>query len=280
MKKHKKTPFVSALSISLALIAAGCKDSAAPSQREPDFGQHNQPLQVSNGLKSVVGEVAVLGDSQSTGGYGQRLSELIRYASQQKLSYFGAASSGRIGSWINGGFAPIPANAFYGCDAYTSDKSCAPSTQPGKRTEAIANIIAQHPYIDLYIITLGDNHFFDPASVKSELPRLIKPILNAGARCAFVSPTEGLGQFANKTTLISNLKAANESVQAELGRSCTFIDSYTVGKDVLKNNSDLQLMRDAVAGDPMNLHPRGAGAKLWAERVFEALKLVNLVTPL
>ena len=104
--------------------------------------------------------------------------------------------------------------------------------------------------------------------------------MNAGARCAFVSPTEGLGQFANKTTLISNLKAANESVQAELGRSCTFIDSYTVGKDVLKNNSDLQLMRDAVAGDPMKLHPRGAGAKLWAERVFEALKLVNLVTPL
>jgi hypothetical protein len=132
----------------------------------------------------------------------------------------------------------------------------------------------------LYIITLGDNHFFDPASVKSELPRLIKPILNSGARCAFVTPTEGLGQFANKTTLIVNLKAANESVRAELGRSCTLIDSYTVGKDVLKNNSDLQLMRDAVSGDPMKLHPRGAGAKLWAERVFETLKNQGLLSPL
>ncbi len=69
---------------------------------------------------SVIEEVAVLGDSQSTGTYGQRLSELIRSESKQRLSYFGAASSGRIGAWVNGGFAPIPAGAFFGCDAQTS----------------------------------------------------------------------------------------------------------------------------------------------------------------
>lgn len=278
MKVSDSNRAMSAFGLGLLLLAAGCK--ALPKSPTPEVSNPNQPQQIVGSQISTIREVAVLGDSQSTGGYGQRLSELIRYASQQKLSYFGAASSGRIGSWINGGFAPIPAGAFYGCDASTAEKSCTPSTQPGKRTEAIANIIAKHPFIDLYIITLGDNHFFDPASVKSELPRLIKPILNSGARCAFVTPTEGLGQFANKTTLIANLKAANESVRAELGRSCTLIDSYTVGKDVLKNNSDLQLMRDAVSGDPMKLHPRGAGAKLWAERVFETLKNQGLLSPL
>lgn len=224
--------------------------------------------------------VAVLGDSQSTGVYGQRLSDLIRYASTQKLSYFGAASSGRIGGWINGGFSPIPANAYYGCDAFSDSRSCGPTMQAGARTESIQSILANHPYVNLFIITLGDNHFYDPASVKSELPRLIKPILSRGARCAFVTPTEGQGAFANKLDLIANLKAAVTGVEKETGRTCTLIDSYNVGGDVLLNNSDLALMRSSVSADPMKLHPRGAGAKLWAERVYAALVKRGLLTNL
>ncbi len=66
-------------------------------------------------------------------------------------------------------------------------------------------------------------------------------------------------------------------MQKETGKTCAFIDSYNVGKDVLKNNADLQIMRDSVSTDPMKLHPRGAGAKLWAERVFEKLKDLRLI---
>jgi hypothetical protein len=229
---------------------------------------------------NAVEEVAVLGDSQSTGTYGQRLSELIRFASKQRLSYFGAASSGRIDGWVNGGFAPLPAGAFFGCDAQTNTRSCAPQILPNNRTEAVATILSQHRYVDLYIITLGDNHFFDPASVRRELPRLVKPILSSGARCAFVTPTEALGQFADKRTLIGHIKFAVDSIEKDTGRTCTLVDSYTVGGDVLRNNNDLALMRDAVSADPMKLHPRGSGARLWAERVFETLVSKGLLSKL
>lgn len=278
--KLKKSPTFLLSLVCLLLIA--CERS--PKQGNPIPTENSNPN--SNAQQASTNkltdhenilQVAILGDSQATGGYGQHLSELIRYTSRQSLSYFGAASSGRIGGWINGGFAPIPANAFYGCDAFSEARSCTPAFQEGKRTESIAKIIANHPYIDLYIITLGDNHFYDPASVQTELPRLIKPILNTGAKCAFVTPTEGLGQFANKLTLVGNLKSAIDTVQKETGKTCAFIDSYNVGKDVLKNDTDLQIMRDSVSTDPMKLHPSGAGAKLWARRVFEKLKDLRLI---
>ena len=113
--------------------------------------------------------VAVIGDSQSTGGYGQRLSDLILNAAKQRLVYFGAASSARINSWTYGGFSPIPANAYFGCDSATDARSCKPSMKPGQRTESIATIIKNNPYVDLYILTLGDNHIYDPASVRVDL---------------------------------------------------------------------------------------------------------------
>jgi len=222
--------------------------------------------------------VAVLGDSQSTGGYGNRLSELIRFASKQRLVYFAAASSSRISGWLNGGFTPIPSNGYFGCDSGSAQRSCTPTLQAGRKTEAIATILANHPAVDLYLVTLGDNHFFDPASVNSELPRLIKTILGSGAKCAFVTPTEGLGQFANKLTLIANLKSAVNSVKSEIGKTCTLIDSYTVGGDVLRTDEDLYVMRSAVLADPMRLHPQGVGARLWAERVFDALLKNELLT--
>lgn len=218
--------------------------------------------------------VAVIGDSQSTGGYGQRLSDLILNAAKQRLVYFGAASSARINSWTYGGFSPIPANAYFGCDSATDARSCKPGMKPGQRTESIGSIIKNNPYVDLYILTLGDNHIYDPASVRAELPGLLKPILKTGARCAFVTPTVGVGRFSDKETLIGNLKSALDGVKSELGSTCYFIDSYHVGQQVLKTQSDLQTMRNASAQDPMGLHPQGSGARLWGERVFEAL--VNL----
>jgi hypothetical protein len=227
-----------------------------------------------------VSNVAIIGDSQSTGGYGQRLGELIRFASRQKLSFFGAASSGRIGSWVQGGFAPIPAGAYFGCESSSPDKSCTPTTLAGKKTNTIGSILKNHPKVNLFIITLGDNHFFDPNSVRTDLPKLVKPILISGAKCAFVTPTEGLGQFSNKLKLIQNIVTSLNDIKESNGQTCTLIDSYTVGKDVLKNNSDLQILRQSVSSDPMKLHPRGAGAKLWAERVFNALIQRNLLTPL
>lgn len=225
-------------------------------------------------------QVAVIGDSQSTGGYGQRLSDLIRYASKQQLIYFGAASSARVGSWVSGGFSPIPANAFYGCDSGGVARSCAPSMQGGRRTESISSIMKRNSNADLFILTLGDNHFHDPASIRSELPQLVKPILSSGAKCAFVTPTEGTGRFADKRNLLSNIKSALADIKTQTGTTCELIDSYTVGADVLKSNADLQHMRNSVSVDPMGLHPQGSGARLWAERVFEALTARGLLTRL
>lgn len=269
---------------SFALVCAGsitaCSGELAPTVNDLNSSTHIQDVTTSLKEKSQTTHVAILGDSQSTGTYGQRLGELIRFASQQKLNFFGAASSGRIGSWVNGGFSPIPAGAYFGCESNNSAQSCTPSFQSSKKTVSIGTILQKFEKVDLFIITLGDNHFYDPSSARVELPRLIKPILLAGAQCAFVTPTEGLGQFSNKLSLMKNLISALDDVKSSVGKTCTLIDSYTVGKDVLKNNSDLQLMRRAVSSDPMKLHPRGAGAKLWAERVFAALVSRNLLTPL
>jgi hypothetical protein len=220
---------------------------------------------------SGILHVAVLGDSQSTGGYGQRLADLIRNASVQRLVYFGAASSARIGSWVDGGFTPIPYNAYFGCDSATDARSCAPQMQPGRQTQSIATIVRQHPYVDLYVLTFGDNHFYDPSSARRDIPRLVTPILKSGVKCAFVTPTEGVGKFANKLELIRQIKLGLEDVKNANGSTCALVDSYTVGGDVLKTDSDLQLMRNASAQDPMGLHPQGSGARLWGERVFEAL---------
>lgn len=240
----------------------------------------NSPLAIDNSTGQQIQHVAVLGDSQSTGAYGQRLSDLIRYASKQRLNFFGAASSGRVGSWVTGGFAPIPAGAYFGCESRDPVTSCAPIHNSGKRTSSITSVLQNFPFIDLFIITLGDNHFYDPVSLRNEIPNLVKPILVAGAQCAFVTPTEGLGQFSNKLKVIENLTAGLRDVERAIGKTCQLIDSYTVGKDVLKSDADLQLMRNAVSGDPMKLHPRGAGARLWAERVFKALVAKKLLTPL
>ncbi|NBW80270.1 hypothetical protein EBR21_00815 [bacterium] len=220
---------------------------------------------------SGILHVAVLGDSQSTGGYGQRLADLIRNASVQRLVYFGAASSARIGSWVDGGFTPIPYSAYFGCDSQTDAHSCAPQMQPGRQTQSIATIVRQHPYVDLYVLTFGDNHFYDPSSARRDIPRLVTPILKSGAKCAFVTPTEGVGKFANKLELIRQIKLGLDDVESANGSTCVLVDSYTVGGDVLKTDSDLQLMRNASAQDPMGLHPQGSGARLWGERVFDAL---------
>ena len=284
MRNSRLTYFIAMNSV-VSLSLTACSVEPLVKFKNDPVGSENsilgaQPAARSAQEKTSATHVAILGDSQSTGLYGQRLFELIRYTSKQKISYFGAASSARIGSWIHGGFYPIPINAYFGCDAKTETSSCTPSTQTATKTESINSILSRHPYVSLYIITLGDNHFYDPASVKNELPRLIKPILTSGANCVFVTPTEGLGQFSNKLTLIANLKSAIGSLKTELGRTCTLIDSYTVGKDVLRNESDLQMMRDSVSQDPMKLHPRGPGAKLWAERVFDALKQQELLNPL
>lgn len=271
------------LSATTGILTSAC---GSHSQRNSNADENayelnsSQPTSVRSGAveQKEILEVAVIGDSQSTGGYGRRLSELIRQSSKQRLVYFGAASSARMGSWVNGGFAPIPSNAYFGCESETDARSCAPSMQSGRRTESINAILRRNSFADLYILTLGDNHFYDSASVRNELPQLVKPILSTGAKCAFVTPTKGTGRFADKRTLISNIKSALDAVKNQIGSTCTLIDSYTVGQDVLKSNADLLLMRDSVSADPMGLHPQGTGARLWAERVFQALldrKMLN-----
>jgi lysophospholipase L1-like esterase len=271
--------------IALLFMAACHSGIGTGSSLSPAQHQDNNSLQTSAGLQgqssqTEIMQVAVIGDSQSTGGYGQRLSDLIRYASKQQLVYFGAASSARVGSWVSGGFSPIPANAYYGCDSGGVARSCAPSLQSGRRTESISSIMKRNSHADLFILTLGDNHFYDPASIRSELPQLVKPILSSGAKCAFVTPTEGTGRFADKRNLLSNIKSALADIKTQTDTTCEVIDSYSVGADVLKTNTDLQHMRNSVSADPMGLHPQGAGARLWAERVFEALAARGLLTRL
>lgn len=263
-----------------AFVAVGCKSSNRFNENHVKTSSAPQGASSDIEGRLRTTHVAVIGDSQSTGAYGQRLAELIRFASHQRLSFFGAASSGRIGSWVYGGFSPIPAGAYFGCESYKSENSCTPASHPGKKTTAISSILKNHPQVKLFIITLGDNHFYDPSSVRVEIPKLINPVLSSGAQCAFVTPTEGLGQFSNKLNLIRNIIDSLNDVKSSTGKTCALIDSYTVGKDVLKDDADLQLLRQSVSADPMKLHPRGAGAKLWAERVFKALVDRKLLTPL
>lgn len=220
---------------------------------------------------AAIASVAILGDSQSTGGYGRRLSELIRVSSKQRLVYFGAASSARIGSWVAGGFNPIPAGAYFGCASGSDGRSCSPSMQSAGRTESIAAVLRRPAAADLFVLTFGDNHFYDPTSVRTDLPKLVRPILGSGAKCAFVTPTEGTGRFADKRNLMANIKLALEDIKKSNGSTCTLIDSYNVGKEVLRTPADLQLMTQSISADPMGLHPQGTGARLWGERVFDAL---------
>jgi len=257
--------------LTFCLAASNCKNAS-----ELQLANGNDLLAAERQPEKIE-EIAIIGDSQSTGVYGNRLAELIRSQSRSKLVYFGAASSARIDSWVNGNFSPIPSGAYFGCESVTGKQGCTPTVQPTKRTSSISKLIATYPSIDLYIITLGDNHFFDPSSVISSLPKLIRPILNSGAACVLVTPTVGSGQFANKSKLINNLKSANDMIKNAMGRSCAVIDSYSIGKEILNNQADLELMQSAVSADPMKLHPRGSGAKLWADRVFQSVKNRGLV---
>lgn len=263
--------------VATALAFMACVPRKALNPKESPGLSEQQSTTARSAENTGILNVAVLGDSQSTGGYGQRLADLIRNNSVQRLVYFGAASSARIGSWVDGGFTPIPYSAYFGCDSGAVARSCAPQMQLGRQTQSIATIVRQHSFVDLYVLTFGDNHFYDPSSARRDIPRLVTPILKSGAKCAFVTPTEGVGKFANKLELIRQIKLGLEDVKNANGSTCALVDSYTVGGDVLKTDSDLQLMRNASAQDPMGLHPQGSGARLWGERVFEALLKLRLL---
>jgi hypothetical protein len=219
-----------------------------------------------------VKNVAVLGDSQTAGDYGARLADRIIKDSQQRLLFFGGASSARIHHWIDGNFSAIPSNFFRSCES-PGQNSCHPALSPGKKTKSIKSILAQFPEIDGYILTLGDNHYYDPASVKSFTKEISELLIKSQKRCAFVTPTLALGKFANKNQMIEGIKSGLNDVKAQYGRTCVFVDSYTFGGDVVKNSNDKAIIEDSVRGDYMKLHPAGKGAYLWADRVFE--KLVN-----
>jgi hypothetical protein len=231
----------------------------------------NSPIQPSTNLGQAAKQVAIVGDSQSAGPYGANLSDLIRNNTTAKLNFFGGACSAQIRHWVEGGFTAIPSACFRTCESDDAAPSCSPQVIPGTQTKRIASIIANHPKVDLFIITLGDNHFDSPSTVTREVPLLVNPILEAGRSCVWVTPTRGLERFANKEQLIKTLTDALAAVKAKMGRGCTLVDSYRQGADVLKTNSDLKVMNDSLLNDPMRLHPQGAGAKLWADRVLEKL---------
>lgn len=79
---------------------------------------------------------------------------------------------------------------------------------------------------------------------------------------------------------MTQISAGLELVRKNLGRTCTLINSYHVGEDVLRTTADLDLLRRSVSQDPMGLHPQGSGARLWGERVFDALLRNGLLTRL
>ena len=222
-------------------------------------------------LGQAAKQVAIVGDSQSAGPYGARLGDLIRNNTTAKLNFFGGACSAQIRHWVEGGFTAIPSSCFRTCESDDAAPSCSPQVIPGTQTKRIASIIASHPNVDLFIITLGDNHFGAPSTITREVPLLVNPILEANRSCVWVTPTRGLGKFANKEQLIKTLTDALAAVKAKSGRGCTLVDSYRQGADVLKTNSDLKIMNDSLLKDPMLLHPQGAGAILWADRVLEKL---------
>ena len=238
------------------------------------FSQHVTAVSQGSDSKNsrVAKHVAVLGDSQAAGSYGARLGNLIRNNTSAKLNFFGSACSAQIYHWVKGGFTAIPSSCFQTCESDDDSPSCSPRMVPGMQTKRIASILANHPKIDLFIITLGDNHFGSNSTIASDVPLLLNPILSEpGRSCVWVTPTRGLGRFANKESLIKALMDALAGVKAKWGRGCTIVDSYHLEKDVLKTDSDLRVMNDSVARDPMLLHPGEAGAKLWADRVMEKL---------
>jgi hypothetical protein len=238
------------------------------------FAQHVAEASLASDLKNgqAAKHVAILGDSQAAGSYGARLGDLIRNNTSAKLNFFGSACSAQIYHWVKGGFTAIPSSCFQTCESNDNSPSCPPTMSPGMQTKRIASILSNHPKIDLFIITLGDNHFGSNSTITSDVPLLLNPILSEpGRSCVWVTPTRGLGKFANKESLIKTLMDALAGVKAKWGRGCTIVDSYHLGKDVVKTDSDMKVMNDSLESDPMKLHPQGAGAKLWADRVIEKL---------
>lgn len=214
--------------------------------------------------------IAIIGDSQTAGDYGKRLAERIIYNSSQKLVYFGGASSARIHHWIDGGFTAIPSNAFRSCQS-GGNQSCKPTLTANKQTQSIKSIMNQYPKIDSFIITLGDNHYYDPNSTASFTQELVEEIISAGRKCAFITPTIALGKFKDKSIMLAGIKQGIEKVRLKHSRTCLLIDSYTFGSDVIKTNPDRDLITKSLQADSMGLHPSGVGAKLWADRVFDKL---------
>ena len=220
---------------------------------------------------SPIKTVAIIGDSQTAGEYGAQLASRVLNDSKQRMTYFGGASSARIHHWIDGGFAAIPADFFRTCESPSGDVSCTPSLKPGTKTRSINSIISSFPEIDAFIITLGDNHLYDPVSAEPFTNELTDLLLSKGKKCAFVTPTLGLGKFKDKETLMKSIERGLEKARSKYGRTCVFVDSYHMGKDVIKNQSDKATLEASLERDYMKLHPSGEGAKLWANRVFEAL---------
>ena len=220
--------------------------------------------------------VAIIGDSQTAGDYGARLAKRVREDSKQRLLFFGGASSARIHHWIDGGFSAIPSSFFRSCES-PAQSSCTPTLTPGKRTRSLKSIFTLFPEIDGYIVTLGDNHYYDPGSVRAYTKEMTKLLITSGKRCAFVTPTLALGKFANKDVIVDGIKQGLKDVEAEHGSACTLIDSYSFGGDVVKTINDKRIIEDSVRNDSMKLHPAGEGAHLWADRVFEKLMQDNFL---
>ena len=220
---------------------------------------------------SAIEAVGVIGDSQTAGEYGAQLAKRILTDSKQRMTFFGGASSARIHHWIDGGFTAIPSDFFRTCESQSGDVSCNPSLKPGTKTRSLKSIISSFPEIDAFIITLGDNHLYDPVSAEPFTNEMTDFLIKSGKKCAFVSPTLGLGKFKNKETLMKSIVRGLEKTRTKHGTTCVFIDSYHMGKDVVKTTSDKSLLEASLERDYMKLHPSGEAAKLWANRVFEAL---------
>ena len=220
--------------------------------------------------------VAVIGDSQTAGDYGARLAKRVREDSKQRLLYFGSASSARIHHWIDGGFSAIPSSFFRSCES-PAEFNCNPILTPGKKTRSLNSILSLFPEIDGYIVTLGDNHYYDPGSVRAYTKEITKLLISSGKRSAFVTPTLALGYFSNKDKIVDGIKQGLQDVEAEYDSTCTLIDSYSLGDDVIKTINDKKVIENSVKNDSMKLHPAGDGAHLWADRVFEKLLQDNFL---
>jgi hypothetical protein len=214
--------------------------------------------------------IAIITDSQGSAEFGKHLHGRIRSDTPHAINYYSAFCSARIDHYVKGGFTGIPRNCTKYCESKGS--SCTITSATGRTSQSAKTIMAQNPAIDSFVIVLGDNHFSYPAGIKTWIPKLVKPIIEANKKCFWVSPTVGIGKFTNKDQVIDRIKQGLASVERELGRTCTLIDSYNVGGDVLKSNSDKAVVVKSLRNDPMGLHPSGAGARLWADGVYSAIK--------